>query len=141
MLELYPAVRINLMRAALTAFGAALNRYPPGDIKRFRMAEAAVFKAVKEDWGNQRSYLARCHAFRNLTKDLSEKSAVATFGKWLKPTDDGDGLVFDQAVIDAVAIAPVRGRGTRFLKSDFIAAVQKTEGDTSDTISCGNTAN
>ena len=29
MIELYPPVRIDVMRKALTAFGNALNRYPP----------------------------------------------------------------------------------------------------------------
>lgn len=121
---LYPAVRTDLMRAALTAFGKALNRYPPGDRKRFQKAETAVLKAVETDWRNQRSYLARCHGFRNLTKNMTQKSIVTAFGEWL--IADANGLAFNEAFMDAVAIAPMRGRGTRFLKSDFVAAVRAT---------------
>lgn len=109
----------------MTAFGKALNRYPPEDRKRFKRAEAAVSRAVMEDCLHERSYLARCHAFRNLTRGMNQRSLVTTFGEWLRPTENGKSVFFDQLVIDAVAIAPVRGPGTRFLKSDFVAAVKR----------------
>lgn len=101
MFELYPPVCIDVMRKALTAFGAALNRYPPNTKRRFRKVEAAVYRAVKEDWPKQMSYMARCYAFRLFTKDMTQKSVVKTFGKWLSLAEDGS------------SISPAAGRGTR----------------------------
>jgi hypothetical protein len=124
MMELYPPVRIDIMRKALTAFGTALHRYPPDTKKRFRKVEAAVYRSVKEDDRKQMSYMARCYAFRLFTKDLTLKSAVKTFGKWLVLAEDGSFVLHD-AILDAVAITPMCGRGTRFLKSDFLATVEK----------------
>jgi hypothetical protein len=124
MIELYPPVRIDVMRKALTAFGHALNRYPPDTKKRFRKVEAAVYKAVEEDWRRQMSYMGRCYAFRLFTKGMTQKSAVKTFGKWLTLAEDG-GYVLHDAILDAVAVTPIHGPGTRFRKSDFLAAIEK----------------
>jgi hypothetical protein len=122
--ELYPPVRIDVMRKALTAFGSALNRYPPNTKKRFRKVEAVVYKAVNEDRRKQMSYMGRCYAFRLFTKNMTQKSAVKTFGKWLVLAEDGNFVLHD-AILDAVAVTPMRGKRTRFLKSDFLATIEK----------------
>src|SRR5947209_13177443 len=119
--EMYPPVSIEIMRLALAAFLTALQRYPAGDKRRFKKAETAVMKAVKSDWQNGFVYLRRCHAFRNLTSKTSMKG----FGKWLLTAEDGDGFHFHEAVIDAVAVTPIIGARTRFRTSDFLATVEK----------------
>lgn len=124
MIDLYPPVQIDVMRKALTAFGHALSRYPPDTKRRFRKVEAAVYKSVEEDRRRQMSYMGRCYAFRLFTKDMTEKSAIKTFGKWLVLAEDGSFVLHD-AILDAVAITPIHGPGTRFKKSDFLAAIEK----------------
>jgi len=118
-MEMYPPVSIEVMRLALAAFSTALQRYPVGDKRRFKKAEAAVIKAVTKDWQNGFVYLGRCHAFRNLTS----KTAMKGFNKWWLP--DGDGFYFHEAVIDAVALTPMIDARTRFCTSDFLATVEK----------------
>ena len=120
-LTFYRPVRPDIMRLAIRAFYAALQRYPAGDRKRFKKAEARVFKAVKADEVNQLFYLWRCHAFRNLIK----KGDLKSFNKWMMPDKKGEGFFFHEAVYDAVALAPVHGPGTRFRKTDFLSKVEE----------------
>lgn len=124
MMELFPPVRIDLMRKAMEHFFATLERSPPDDRNRYKKAAAAVEKVVEDDWRHQMSYVARCHAFRNITKKLTDRTLITTFGKWLITAEDG-GMAFHEAVIDAIAIAPVNGGGTNFRKTDFLATVEQ----------------
>ena len=55
---------------------------------------------------------------------MTQKNAVKTFGKWLTLAEDGSFVLHD-AILDAVAMTSIHGPGTRFLKSDFLAAIEK----------------
>lgn len=120
--QLHPPVPIKTMRTALTAFCATVQRCKPEDRKRFKKAEVAVYKAT-EDAGHREQFscFGRCHAFRNLTNKYPAKA----FERWLLPGTNGEEPHFHDAFIDAVAVTPMRGGGTRFLKTDFMAAVEK----------------
>jgi hypothetical protein len=117
----YPPVRPDLMRLAIEAFWSVLRNTPADDRNLFRKAAAKVEKVVQEDWRNQMSYVGRCHAFRNLINAIGFEG----FRQWVTPAKDGSGYFFHDVVYEAVATTPIRGRGTRFLKTDFMAAVER----------------
>jgi hypothetical protein len=118
---LYPPVRLDLMRQAIDAFFGVLRQSSRPDAKLFRKAASKVEKVVQDDWTKQQSYVGRCHAFRNLINAVG----LEGFGKWATLADDGKGFLLHEAVYHAVAITPMSGRGTRFLKTEFMSAVEK----------------
>jgi hypothetical protein len=111
--QMRPAVRIDLMRAALTAFYAV---YQSGVKSWSGKARRAVSKAVKEDWRNEQSYLTRCFAFWHMTKGRFPK----TLEKWLVLDENGEQILGD-ALIDAVAMAPTHH--SKFRIKEFAATV------------------
>lgn len=131
--SLYPAVRIDLMRAALTAFELARHKYQRKGKPWSRKAWDALCKVVREDMHNLISYDQRCHGFRNMFK----RGVPKALEKWLVPAKDGEGIVLHQVLIDAAALAPLRRDG-KFRIKGFRATVEKIVSEkraTTDTIS------
>jgi hypothetical protein len=117
--EMFPEVRIDLMKAALTAFYAAMQANQARKLPWSKDAWNAVFAAVKEDRLNSISYLQRCHAFRIMTK----KGLPKTLRNWLR----ADGSI-DDDLINAVAVAPLRRDGIFRIK-EFAATAEKIKSD------------
>jgi hypothetical protein len=119
--ELYPPVDVNLMKLSWVRYTAGLQSPAPTEERRFQRAVSRVRNAVREDWRHQWSYVARCDAFRKLILEIG----IAGFGKWLQPGKDSGIMVFHDAVLQAVATVPIRGRDCRFGRIEFLAAVNK----------------
>jgi hypothetical protein len=123
--ELFPPVDVNLMRLAWMRYIAGLQSPAPTDERRIQRAVSRVRHAVREDRYHQWTYVARCDAFRRLILEIG----VNGFGKWLQPSDEPDIMVFHDAVLEAVATVPIRGRDCRFGRIEFLAAVNKIAGN------------
>jgi hypothetical protein len=107
------------MRLAWKRYMAGMQSPAPSDERRFQRAVARVRNAVREDWQNQWTYVARCDAFRKLILEIGPEG----FGDWLTP----GVMVFHDAVLDAVATVPLRGavNDPRFGRIEFLAAAKK----------------
>lgn len=116
--EMYPAVRADLMKKALTAFDASAQKQK---YKRGWSTKAgdAVCRVVSEEyWKTQFAYVKRCHGIRNLIKDRVPKSLRI----WVLP----DGSLHD-ALIAAVALAPLRSDG-KFRIKELVAIAKRATG-------------
>jgi hypothetical protein len=122
--ELYPPVDVNRMKLAWMRYTAALQSPAPRDERRYERAVSRVRNAVRDDWQHKSSYVARCHAFRKLILEIG----INGFGKWLLPGADPGVMVFHDAVLQAVATVPIRGRDGRFGRIEFFAELNKIAG-------------
>jgi hypothetical protein len=118
--KMHPAVRIDLMRAALTEFERARQKYQRKGKPWSGKAWEAVCKVVREDMCNLISYDQRCHGFRNMFK----RGVPKALEEWLVPAEDGKGVVLHQVLIDAAALAPLRRDG-KFRIKEFRATAEK----------------
>lgn len=108
------------MGKALNAFYEAHRKFGP---KRWSgKAADAVSTAVRgESLQATISYLKRCHAFRNMTKETIPKALE----KWMLPDGSRDDIL-----ISATALAPLRMDG-KFRLKEFQATAEKIARETS----------
>jgi len=110
------------MKLTWMRYMAGLQSPAPSNERRFQRAVSRVRYAAQADLRNQWTYVARCYAFRRLIQEIGFEG----FREWLTQESGPDVMVFNDAVLAAVATVPLRG-GTdaRFVKVEFLAAVKK----------------
>jgi hypothetical protein len=111
--EPFQTVRVDLMRKALTAFYASVQKQKYKRGWSTKAGGAARGAVSGEDWLTQFAYEKRCHAFRNMMKNGVPK----LLQKWLL----SDGTL-DDVLIAAVALAPLRGDG-KFRIKEFHSTI------------------
>jgi hypothetical protein len=120
MLNIYPPVRIDLMRAALTNFYAVMQRDRPKGKRWSGKAQDAVSAASQDDRSNWLSYIQRCFAFHKMTKNGLPQGLK----EWIQADGSLDGVL-----IDFVALAPLR-RDNKFRIKEFRATVNQLSSKT-----------